>query len=49
VIVGSALVRALAGAVDASGAWDERAGLDALAAVAAGLADGVRGARRVVA
>jgi tryptophan synthase alpha chain len=43
VIVGSALVRALADAPD------ERSGLDALAAVAAGLADGVRGARRVVA
>jgi tryptophan synthase alpha chain len=39
VIVGSALVRALADAPD------ETAGLDALAAVAAGLAEGVRGAR----
>jgi tryptophan synthase alpha chain len=43
VIVGSALVRALADAPD------ERSGLDALAGVAAGLAAGVRGARRVVA
>ncbi|UCN16248.1 tryptophan synthase subunit alpha [Cellulomonas iranensis] len=41
VIVGSALVRAL---LDAP---DESAGLDALAATAAGLADGVRSAQRV--